>query len=159
MCALEQDYLFPAFSPLKSCHVRRNIPFIIYGDSHSCLLCSCYYATRQVQALFFIERFFFVQRGKKKGKEKKKQNPNPQPLFAGLVRKLKPGQRKEVFLQSCDFAQEGGRSRALQCPDTTVLRGISRRSASGAFLLAPAPLRHPHPSAAQGVENSQRKTD
>lgn len=90
MCALEQDYLFPAFSPLKSCHVRRNIPFIIYGDSHSCLLCSCYYATRQVQALFFIERFFFVQRGKKKGKEKKK-TPNPQPLFAGLVRKLKPG--------------------------------------------------------------------
>lgn len=66
--ALEQDYLFPAFSPLKSCHVRRNIPFIIYGDSHSCLLCSCYYATCQVQALFFIERFLFVQRGKKKGK-------------------------------------------------------------------------------------------
>lgn len=70
-CALEQDYLFPAFSPLKSCHVRRNIPFIIYGDSHSCLLCSCYHATCQVQALFFIERFFFVQGGE----EKKKKNP------------------------------------------------------------------------------------
>lgn len=73
MCTLEQNYLFPAFSPLKSCHVKRNIPFIIYGDSHSCLLCSCYCATCQVQALFFIERFFFVQSGEKK----KRKKPHP----------------------------------------------------------------------------------
>ena len=70
-CTLEQGYLFPAFSPLKSCHVRRNIPFIIYGDSHSCLLCSCYYATCQVQALFHREVFLCTE-GEKKRKGKKK---------------------------------------------------------------------------------------
>lgn len=41
----------------------------------------------------FLQSFFFflMQRGEKI-KEKKKS------LFAGLMRKLKPGQRKEVFL-------------------------------------------------------------
>lgn len=91
-CTLVQGYLFPAFSPLKSCHVSRNIPFIIYGDSHSCLLCSGYCATCQVQALFFAKLFFFFNAEGRKNKRKKKS------LFAGLMRKLKPGQRKEVFL-------------------------------------------------------------
>lgn len=73
-CTLAQDYLFPAFSPLKSCHVRRNIPFIIYGDSHSCLLCSCYYAPCQVQALFFLRRSFSLYEGGEKKRKKEKNN-------------------------------------------------------------------------------------
>lgn len=149
MCALEQGYLFPAFSPLKSCHVRRNIPFIIYGDSHSCLLCSCYYATCQVQALFFMERFFFVQRGEKK--------TNP---VCRISEEIKARVEKRGLLQSCDSAQKGSRSRVLSCPDTIVFQGISRRrSTSGMFPLAPALLRHPHPLTAQGAENLERKKD